>query len=136
MCAKNLLGIPVTEYTMATPIWIQACKRPRWKNFPVSCELPRAEWDFRDVPSAELKAACVWEAARESALLTTDHSILEGLPSSAAIDWLLELRGLFGATEFLSRPWMQAIGRYRQWSVLHRWLLHEVYGPLEPGGER
>jgi hypothetical protein len=61
---------------------------------------------------------------------------LEGLPSSAAIDWLLELRGLFGATEFLSRPWMQAIGRYRQWSVLHRWLLHEVYGPLEPGGER
>ncbi len=74
------------------------------------CELQRAEWDFRDVPDAELNAACVWEAARESEALTLDHSLLERLPSSPATDWLLELRVHFGRalgdSDFLGGPWM------------------------------
>jgi hypothetical protein len=123
----------------------------------VSCELPQAEWDFRDVPSAELSAACVWEAARESKRLTNDHSLLDVLPSSTAIGWLLELRGLFRSqffgSDFLSGPWMHVTLECRYWlhqkirdvrdGGYHCWLSHwevdesiQIYGYLEPGGER
>jgi hypothetical protein len=124
----------------------------------VSCELPdQAEWDFRGTPDAELKAALVWEAARSSQALTRDPSLLESLPSSPGIDWLLELRGLFrsrhSGSDFLTGPWMQVSLKCRYWwhqkiqdvhdGGYHCWLSHrevdepiQVYGDLEPGGER
>jgi hypothetical protein len=119
--------------------------------------LPADEWDFRKVPDAELKAALVWEAARENELLTRDPSRLESLPSSPAIDWLLELRRIFRSqlfgSDFLTGPWMRVSleCRYRLHQKIqevhdggyHCWLSHrevdesiQVYGDLEPGGER
>jgi hypothetical protein len=125
-------------------------------NF-IGVELPKEKWDFRDVPSGELKAACVWEPAWESGALTRDHSLLERLPSSPAIEWLLDLRVYFGRalgdSDFLGGPRMRVSLECRYWlhqkirdvhdGGRHCWLSHwevdepiQVYGDLEPGGER
>jgi hypothetical protein len=97
----------------------------------VSTELPREEWDFRDVPSAELKAALIWEAARESEALTRDHSLLERLPWSPGTAWLSELRVHFGRalsdSDFLGGPWMYV-------SLLYRWWLHQKIQDVHAGG--
>ena len=73
--------------------------------------LPADEWDFRSVPDAELGAACVWEAARES---KDDPSRLDVLPFCPGLGWLLFLRDIF-EEDFLCRPWMQARLEYPHW---------------------
>jgi len=118
----------------------------------VFCELQRAEWDFRDVPDAELNAACVWEAARESKALTCDPSRLDRLLFTPAIGWLLALREIF-EEDFLSCPWLQTSLEYRfrfhdkideVTSRYHCWFprcavdepIRVIYTSGEPSGDR